>query len=181
MARLARDVYAEAYYEVVSATPDPAAYLTEAQEVVALLSREADYERVMSHPSVPKADKEALLDSVWRSRISDELLGLMHTLLDKEHYAELPAVLARYEELARESLGIGRASVYTAVPLTEKQQDRVRSKLIELTGYRSIEIQYVVRPEYIGGMAIRIGDRVIDNTIRTRIYRLQSSLQEVMI
>ena len=68
-----------------------------------------------------------------------------------------------------------------AVPLKESQCKEVEKRLLDTTKYKSMEISYGVDASLIGGMVIRIGDRVVDSSIRTKLNELQKDLLKVQI
>ena len=71
---------------------------------------------------------------------------------------------------------IGIADVTSACALSDAQKAAVEKRLLETTGDVSIEINYQVDPEIIGGLVIRIGDKVADNSIRTQINTLPKAI-----
>ena len=76
----------------------------------------------------------------------------------------------------REYRKIGVASVVSATELTEAQKSRIEEKLLSQTDYESFEMQYSVDASLIGGMKIRIGDRVVDASIQSKLARMAGSL-----
>jgi F-type H+-transporting ATPase subunit delta len=83
--------------------------------------------------------------------------------------------------LVKEEKKIGSASVTTAVSLTDAQKAKVEQKLLDTTKYESFEMNYSVDESLIGGMVIRIGDRVVDSSIKTKLYELSRDLRKVQI
>ena len=77
--------------------------------------------------------------------------------------------------------GIGVATVTTAVPLRSEQCKKVEQRLLDTTDYKSMEIHYEQDAALIGGMVIRIGDRVVDSSISTKLNELQKDLLKVQI
>ena len=76
---------------------------------------------------------------------------------------------------------IGSAVVSTAKPLTAAQKEKVLSRLLATTGYVDFEIDYIVDESLIGGMVIRIGDRVVDSSIKTKLYDLSRELSKIQL
>ena len=81
----------------------------------------------------------------------------------------------------KESKHIGTAYVTTAMELSKQQKADVVSKLIETTSYVEFEMHYEVDAAIIGGMVIRIKDRVVDSSIRTKIYGLSRELSKIQL
>ena len=69
----------------------------------------------------------------------------------------------------------------TAVELTDGQKDEIVRRLLETTRYESFEMNYAVDASLIGGMVIRIGDRVVDSSIKTKLYELSKSLRKIQV
>ena len=73
------------------------------------------------------------------------------------------------------------AYVTSAVALRESQQKEIEEKLIETTSFREMEMHYEVDEKLIGGLIIRIGDRVVDSSIMTKLYKLERQLMKIQL
>ena len=102
-------------------------------------------------------------------------------MVTKERYGSLKAIFAYFTELVRESEKMGTAYVDTAVELTEDQKQAVKNKLLATTSYQTFDVYYHVDPTLIGGMVIRIGDRVVDSSVRTKLYDLTRELSKIQL
>ena len=76
---------------------------------------------------------------------------------------------------------IGVVKVTSALPLSEDQKKRVEDRLLETTGFVSLEIGYSVDPYLLGGLVIRIGDRVVDSSIKTRLEEIRRDLMKLQL
>ena len=81
----------------------------------------------------------------------------------------------------KEEKKIGIAYIATAVELSEAQKEAVMQRLLQTTKYESFEMNYQVDASLIGGMVIRIGDRVVDTSIKTKLYELSKSLKKIQV
>lgn len=181
MAKLTEKVYGEALFELAVEEGKSEEFLQEILTIKQLLSENPDFAKLMQHPGIPETEKEKVLLTVWEGRISREVTGLMLLLLQKEHYSELPRVLDYFIAQMKEKERIGIAYVKTAVALSEEQEKRVEKRLLETTSYRSFEMHFEVDESLIGGMIIRIGDRVVDNSIKTRLENLSRQLYQIKL
>ena len=86
-----------------------------------------------------------------------------------------------YEDFVKEEKKIGIAYIATAVELSEAQKEAVMQRLLQTTKYESFEMNYQVDASLIGGMVIRIGDRVVDTSIKTKLYELSKSLKKIQV
>ena len=126
-------------------------------------------------------EEDKVAGSVFAGRISEELLGFLTIIISKDRYREINEILTYFVAKVKEYKGIGIATVTTAVPLKESQCKEVEKRLLDTTKYKSMEISYGVDASLIGGMVIRIGDRVVDSSIRTKLNELQKDLLKVQI
>ena len=76
---------------------------------------------------------------------------------------------------------IGTAYVKTAVPLSEEQKEKVLKRLLATTDYKEFRMNYSVEPELLGGMIIRINDRVVDSSIKTKLDKLAGDLKKIQL
>jgi F-type H+-transporting ATPase subunit delta len=81
----------------------------------------------------------------------------------------------------KEYLKIGIAYVTTAVSLKDSQKKEIEKKLLDTTSYETMEMHYAEDSSLIGGMLIRIGDRVVDSSIRTKLEHLTKELSNLQI
>lgn len=181
MAKLIEKVYGESLFELAVEEGKTGTLLEEVQTVKQVLADNPELAKLMQHPGIPENEKEKVLENVWGGRVSREVTGLMLLLLKKEHYRQLPLVLDYFLEKVREKEKIGTAYVKTAAPLTENQKEKVERRLLETTSYKSFRIHFDVDEALIGGMVIRIGDRVLDNSIKTRLENLSRQLYQIKL
>jgi hypothetical protein len=76
---------------------------------------------------------------------------------------------------------IGVAYVSTAIALNDAQKDRVKQRLLETTAYESFEMNYTVDETLLGGMVIRVGDRVVDTSIKNKLRDLSKQLSAIHV
>lgn len=181
MAKLIEEVYGEALFELALEENKTESLLEEVCEVKQVLLDNPDLSKLMLHPGVPMDEKEKVLENIWDGRISRELTGMMLLLLKKDHYKQLPLVLDVFLAKVKEHEKIGIAYVKSATALTEEQQKKVEKRLLETTKYESFEMNFEVDESLIGGVVIRIGDRVLDNTIKTRLETLSRQLYQIKL
>lgn len=189
MAKLVSKTYGEALFEIAmdaaqdtGKIPEKAdALLAEVQELSAVLRENPDFDKLMKHPGISKQEKIAFMEAVFKGRVSAELVGLMEVVIQKERYGELQNIFAYFIDKMKEVKGIGVAHIATAVALTESQKENVVERLKATTSYQSIEADFKVDEELIGGMVIRINDRVVDSSIRSKLEDLTRQLLKIQL
>ena len=121
------------------------------------------------------------MEEVFRGRISEQLLGFLILILQKERYRDLDQIFMYFTDKIKDARGIGVAYVATAMELSEVQKKRIEEKLLQTTSYRQMEMHYRTDAGLIGGMVIRIGDRVVDSSVRTKLEELKRQLYQIQL
>ncbi|MBP5266517.1 MAG: ATP synthase F1 subunit delta [Lachnospiraceae bacterium] len=181
MAKLVESVYGDALFELAIEQNRVDDYAEEAKGLVQVLEENPQLSQLMAHPQVTKEEKLEMIDNIFKGKVSGEVLGLLRTIIEKNHFSDTKEVFTYFLNRVKEHKNIGVATVSTPLELTDAQKKDVESKLLETTKYVSFEINYVVDPELIGGMVIRIGDRVVDSSIKTKIYNLSRDLSKIQL
>ncbi len=181
MAKLISKTYGDALFELAVEENNVDDLLEEIGLLQKVLRENDDFGRLMTHPKINKDEKIRVVTDVFKGRISDELLGFLTIIISKDRYQEIDGILEYFLTEVKKYKGIGVATVTTAVPLRADQCKKVEQKLLNTTDYKSMEIHYEQDAALIGGMVIRIGDRVVDSSISTKLNELQKELLKVQI
>ena len=181
MAKLVSKVYGDALFEAAREAGRMDDMYEEVLELQKLLQANEELQKMMENPKVIHEDKENVIETVFRGRISDEIVELMKLMIAKGRYSNIESVFDYFIGLVKEEKKIGIAYVTTAVELTDGQKDEIVRRLLETTRYESFEMNYAVDASLIGGMVIRIGDRVVDSSIKTKLYELSKSLRKIQV
>lgn len=181
MAKLIGGTYGEALYELALEEGREDQFLEEAQALCEVLAENPELSAVMMNPKIVREEKVSTMDTIFRGRISDEMLSFLKLTIEKERYGSIVEILTYFIDKMKEHKGIGVAYVTSAITLGEIQKAQIQEKLIETTGYNTMEMHYEVEEGLIGGLIIRIGDRVVDSSIRTGLEGLGRNLQKVRV
>lgn len=181
MAKLVSKTYGDALFElaVEEKTLDQTA--EEVRAVRAAMRENADLNRLMNHPKIVKEEKIKLIEDIFTGRVSGALVGLMRMIVEKGHYNEMEDVFHYFIDRVKEYRNIGTAYVTSAQELSDAQKAAVEKRLLETTRYVQFEMHYSVDAGLIGGMVIRIGDRVVDSSILTKLQRLTRELSKIQL
>ena len=183
MAKLVSKTYGEALYELAMESGEGKAgeLMEEIRCVEEILKQNPQFDKFMRHPGIPKQEKLEAVENVFKGRVSDELAGLLEIVVSKERYGDLTAIFEYFIGRVKEHQRIGVAHVTTAVELSGEQRNAVEAKLLETSGYKKMEMHYSVDTSIIGGMIIRINDRVVDSSIRTKLDGLTKQLLQIQL
>ena len=176
MAKQVETVYGDALFELAVEEKRVDDLYEEACFMRKVLSDNEDFVAMMTHPRIPEEEKLSTVESIFKGRISDEIIGLMRMIVEKGHFSHMDGVFSYFEDRVKDYKNIGVAHVTTPMELSESEKEKVKKRLLETTDYESFEMDYQVDESLIGGMVIRIGDRVVDSSIRTKLYNLKREL-----
>ncbi len=134
---------------------------------------------LVESPNLSIEEKRAILTKTF-SGISMEALNLATILVAKGRFGALAApIAAEFQRRLDEHRGIERADVTTAVNPDKAERERIKKWLRDITG-KEVRLEYRTDPELVGGMVVKIGDRVVDGSVRTRLHALRRNLHEGM-
>lgn len=181
MAKLVSKTYGDALFEVAVEEGAIDSMMEEVEAVQGVLQENEEYVKLLSHPKIPVEEKNSIMKEAFDGKISNELMGLFSTVVEKGRFSEIEGILAYFLEEVRECKKIGTADVISAKELSQEERASVEKKLLETTSYESFRMNYRVDASLIGGMMIRIGDRVVDSSIRTKLNNMAKDLSKLQI
>ena len=181
MAKLVSTTYGEALFELAVSENKEDEILSEIGSLKEILAENPELSKLMNHPKILKEDKLSVIEEIFRGRVSDELVGFLHLLVVKDRYAEIDEILECFTDKMKKHKGIGVAFVTTPEELSDKLRKDVEKRLLETTDFKTMEMHYDVDESLIGGMVIRIGDRVVDSSVKSKLTKLQSDLLKTQL
>ena len=181
MARSVENVYADALLSVAKESGKTEAILKDAEMLLKALRESPEFLERLTDPGRSKEEREKALRTVFADVLETETAGFLSVLVEKRREDALPGILNRFVRLAEESMGIGRVFVRTAFPVTEEERVQIERKVRETAGFQTLHFTYETDESLIGGIVIRIGDRVMDASLRTQLDDMQKDLMQVQI
>lgn len=181
MAKLISKTYGEALFELSVEENKTSLFLEEVSNLLKVVRENQEFGQFMNHPKIPKEEKLTVMENIFRDRMDKEILGFLVTIVEKDRYAQIEEILEYVIDSIKEYLKIGVAYVTTAIPLQENEKKDIEAKLLATTRYETLECHYKVDETLIGGMIIRMGDRVVDSSIRTKLGSLERELMAIQI
>lgn len=131
--------------------------------------------RVLRAPTIAPARKRELVRTAFAGRVNDLTLRFLDLVVEKRREEILPDVPEEFQRLAYQMLNIVPVEVTSAVPLTPEEALRLVAALQQRTGKR-IELHERVDAALMGGAMLRIGDTVMDGSVRGRLRQLRDRL-----
>lgn len=176
MADTARiDAYATALFQVARAEGSLDDVEDELFRFSRVLESSDELRGALTDARIPPEKRQAIVEDLLGDRAHPVTVNLVSFVVGAGRARDLPAIISRLVERAAAERKKVVAEVTAAVPLDDDQQRRLAEALSKATG-RSVEVKVVVDPSIIGGIVARVGDTVIDGSIRHRLDLLKERL-----
>ncbi|GAB3877677.1 ATP synthase F1 subunit delta [Hymenobacter segetis] len=142
------------------------------------MAESRDLRLLLRNPIVKHDKKLAILNAIFKGKVSDMTLRFFTILTEKNRESAIegigPEFLAQYNVMQ----GVQSAQVTSATPLTPASRAEIQALVTKQTGLTEVQLTEKVDPELIGGFVLRVGDNQIDDSVRTSLRKLRTSLQE---
>lgn len=169
--------YAKALYEVAREQNQVAEIEQELKAVLGSLKDNPDLYKLIKHPSIEASVKKGLLERIFASVVSKPVFNTLQLLIDRGREDVLEAFVNDYVNIASEALGQASAIVYTPVALPETELARISATFSQVTG-KQIRVESVIDKSLLGGIKVRIGDRLYDGSLSGKLARLEKQLNQ---
>jgi F-type H+-transporting ATPase subunit delta len=169
--------YAKALLEVAQSQNIVTAVEEDLRAVVQAIRDNGEFANLLSHPNVDTSVKVSMLKNVFEGKVSDAVLRTVTLLVERRRESLLPVLLLDYVRIVGEELGLAAAIVTTPAPLTQEEASSISEQFGKLTG-KTIRVENVIDPSLLGGLTVRIGDRLYDGSLSGKLNRLQKTLNQ---
>lgn len=143
--------------------------------VVGMINENPQFKAVIDDVLISPAVKRDLVEKLYMGKVSPLVLNFLLVVVRKRREAYLPNMYRAFLDLANEARGIVEVEVRSAVPLPEETAQRLEEKLVSRLGKR-VKFQTQVAPDLIGGLVVRVGDELMDGSVKTRLRRMRDRL-----
>ena len=152
-------------------------YREELESVTNLFNSEKELERAISNPLYIVGEREKVLKVIIKKiGLSKVMSSFLRLLFSKRRIIYLDSINDYYQKMADELKGVKRASLTAAIELSSDMVENIRGALSKLTG-KDIILEVNQDSDLIGGVVTRIGDLVLDGSIKTQLLNMRESLK----
>ena len=168
--------YAQALFEVAEKMGGADDIEKDLEGIKDLLETNKKFRDILYHPSIIKTDKKDLIDKIIAPLCSSKWVkNLLYILVDKRRERTMDYLPDVFKRVSGRIRGIVPVKVQTAFPLTETRLDKLKENLEKLTK-KKVELETEVNNEIIGGMVIRIENKLIDGSVINHLKNLKKNL-----
>jgi F-type H+-transporting ATPase subunit delta len=170
------DGYGRALFNVVQAEGELDRVEDELFRFGKILDTNHELKQALSDQSIDRVQREKILQELLAEKVSPHTLGLLSFIVGQGRARQLPQILEQLSRLAAEARDSVIAEVRTAVPLEGQQRDALAAALSKATG-KKVEVKALVDPAVLGGVVAKIGDTVIDGTVKHKLEQLKDQVR----
>lgn len=172
--------YAEAALELASAAGGDTADAVGRDLLLInqLIEQDRQFATVLELPSVNAEEKKELLKKVLQGKVNDLTLKVLDLLADKRRLEILGPLEHQYREMLNKKNNLVSASLVSSEKLSDQAVANIKARLTEHLGKR-LELEVKVDPSLIGGVVLRLGDQVIDGSLKGQLKAIEKALLAV--
>lgn len=171
------DRYAAALYSLAEDTRSLDQVVSEMEQLGRVIDSSADFRRVLESPLIDVNEaRTAVLAVLDREGFSKTVRDFVGVIANNRRLRNLRQIVAAFAALVAQKRGVVTAFVASAHPLSDVQRQQLRARLIE-AGYGNVNIVENLDPDLLGGLVVRIGARLYDTSLKSRLQRLQYAMK----
>lgn len=164
--------YANALFEVAEPKNKVDEYISDLKQVDELIKSNDELYQITVHPQISTSRKKEVFASIFGDKIDKELLSFLLILIEKKRITELQGIILEIEKVRLEYNNQVTAVVKTVIPLSDSQKTSLIDKL-KAKYKKSIILQEIIDNSILGGVYVRVGDDVIDGTIKNKLAEMK--------
>jgi F-type H+-transporting ATPase subunit delta len=169
--------YAAALFEVARAEGALPVVEEELFKLSDVLAQSDELRATLTDPAIPAEKRQEIIENLLaRGKATPITTSLVSFVVRAGHARDLPAIISSLIERAAAERKHAVAEVRSAIPLDQDQRDRLARALSKNVG-KEVEVKVHVDPSVLGGLAARVGDVVIDGTVRHRLDQLKEAIR----
>lgn len=172
--------YASALFQLADETGRVDAVASDLAAIASLISSSDDLARMISSPGLSRQDQNNAMSAVLNKAGADDLVvKFIGVIAENGRLFALPQIIDRFLADLAARRGEVSAEVVSATPLDAKLEDEVKKAVSRVAGSDKISLSMRVDESLIGGLVVRIGSRMIDTSIKTKLTKLEMTMKGV--
>ena len=144
-----------------------------------ILSESPDLQRLVRSPVFTVEEQTKALGAILdKSGVTGPAANFLKLVAAKRRLFAVGDMIAGFEKLVDNEKGVTRAEVTTAEPLSDSHTAALRQALTEVSGGKSVEVNVKVDPAIIGGLVVKLGSRMVDSSLKTKLNSIRTRMKE---
>jgi F-type H+-transporting ATPase subunit delta len=168
--------YAEALFNVVQAEGEIERVEDELYRFSKVIDGNHELKQALSDKAIDRGQRIKVLEDLLADKVSPHTLGLLTFIVGQGRARQMPQILQELSALAAEARNAVVAEVRSATPLDSRQRAALQSALSKATG-KKVAVKVMVDPSLIGGIVAKIGETIIDGSVKRRLEQLKDQVR----
>lgn len=178
MEKLISKTYAKALFEVALEKEKYDIVGQDLLFILRYLEDEPALYQILRNPLIVTIEKKEIFNSVFRENVGQEVLNFLNIIIDKKRGAYIKSIVKEYVALVNDAKNIMEAVAVTAVPLSDEEMTKLQ-EILSKSLEKDIQLKNEIDTEIIGGMLVKMGDKVMDGTVKNRLGQIQRQMSQV--
>lgn len=170
--------YANAILQIAESKGNADLVFQNLNSICQVISQKPEFSIVMKHPAIAEHEKKSLLENTFKKDMDELSLRLLEMLTERRRLHLLPFIRDQFQELLNAKKNIAKGVLICAEAMDNKAIEDVKKKLQTQLG-KTLELEVKVDRSLIGGFILKVGDQVIDGSLRGRLHSIEKSLLSV--
>lgn len=179
MASIVSERYALSLYEVAKEANKVEELMNELNAVCDIFSQNPDLMKVLKTPSIQLAEKKSTISAIFEGRIDPYLLNFLMLITEKRRISLIFEMAESYKQQYYFEEGICEVTAITAAPMDDALTEKLKNKMCVVTGKRVV-LKTVVDQSILGGIVIKVDNKEIDTSIKTKLNELAQQLSHTI-
>ena len=172
--------YAQALFDLAKESKSTDTVAKDLATFQGMIDESADLRRFLLSPAFSSEDQIKAIDALLaKAGIAGTAGKFMRLVATKRRLFALPDMIRDYTKLNDAEKGVTRAEITVAEPLKDAHLLAVKDALAQVAGSDSVEVNVKVDPSIIGGMIVKLGSRMVDSSLKTKLNSLRIRMKEV--
>lgn len=167
--------YAEALLDLAQKEGDLAKWGRLIDQFAEAMSSDAKLAGFLASPRIAATEKNRVLTQALEGQVPPTFLKFLHALVKNRRQLMIPQIATQYHALVDVVENRVHAAVTVAKPASEADQKAIAERLSKVAG-KTVVPHFYVNPAVLGGLVVRVGDTVLDGSVRRRLARLKSQM-----
>lgn len=169
--------YAKALFLIAQERNQVSEVEAELKLVAEAITEHPELKQIWEHTTIAASAKKEMLQQIFASGISETVLNTMYLLVDKSRENVFTELLNSYVSLAHKALGQVQAIVYSPMAMSDEEKQHIAVTFGSATG-KKVVVDNIIKPDLLGGLKVRIGDRLYDGSSSGKLQRLNKLLSQ---
>lgn len=169
--------YALALYNIGEGKNTIEEYLSDISAVADVINTDANLKQIVREPQLSTTQKLDLFTKIFKNKVNEDVLSFILLLIEKKRIVNLQGILSSMKEIQLEKNNTQVAKVKTVIPLNDEERDSLRKKL-SVKYKMNIILEEEIDKDIIGGVFVKVGDDIIDDTLRYRLLEMKKLMLE---